>query len=115
VQLQYNAQDFGGDEFRVKCQALPAEQKQPIWASCYSEGAIVERDGTGLPPLEEPCRACNGTGDSPSPRAGEMRASFNCSVCKGHKVAPTPAGRELLDFLKRRLGLTEQEVRRSIY
>ena len=66
-----------------------------------------------LPDLEEPCTACGGTGDSPPAKYGEMRESFNCSVCKGHKVAPTAAGRQILDFVKRRLGVSEQEFHRS--
>ena len=72
-------------------------------------------DKSGLPPLEEACDACGGTGNSPPPTFGEMRASFNCPKCRGHKVAPTAAGRELLDFMKRRFGLSEQEVRREMF
>lgn len=68
-----------------------------------------------LPDLEESCKACEGTGDSPPAEYGEMRASLNCPVCKGHKVAPTEAGRQILDFVKRRLGLSEQEAHRSMF
>lgn len=68
-----------------------------------------------MPPLEEPCDACAGTGDAPPAPMGQMRASFNCPKCKGHKLAPTEVGRVLLDFLSRRLGINEQEVRRNIF
>lgn len=68
-----------------------------------------------LPPLEEPCDACGGSGDAPPAIGYEIRASFNCPKCKGHKVAPTAAGRVLLEFLTRRLNLTEREVRRSLF
>jgi hypothetical protein len=68
-----------------------------------------------LPELEEPCTACGGTGDAPPAKPGMMRESFNCPICKGHKVAPTAAGRQILDFLKRRLDVSEQEVRRSMF
>ncbi len=47
-----------------------------------------------LPPLEEPCDACGGSGDAPPGNGYEMRPSFNCSKCKGHKLARPPrAGR----------------------
>lgn len=68
-----------------------------------------------LPALEEPCDACGGTGDSPEASPGEMRASLNCPKCKGHKLAPTEAGRLLLDFLKRRLNLSEPEAHRAMF
>lgn len=67
-----------------------------------------------LPPLEEPCDACGGSGDAPPGNGYEMRASFNCPKCKGHKLAPTAAGRVLLDFVKRRLNLSEPEATRSL-
>lgn len=75
----------------------------------------MEGHNFGLPPLEEPCDACGGTGNSPPAKPGEMRASLNCNKCKGHKIAPTAAGRELLDFVKRRLNLGETELRRSMF
>lgn len=75
----------------------------------------MQGHNSGLPPLEEPCDQCGGTGEAPPAKFGEMRASFHCSKCKGHKVAPTQAGRELLDFLKRRLNLSEQEARREMF
>ena len=75
----------------------------------------MEGHNLGLPALEEPCDACNGSGNSPPASYGEMRASLNCEKCKGHKVAPTAAGRELLDFLKRRLQVNEPEVHRSMF
>jgi hypothetical protein len=68
-----------------------------------------------LPPLEEPCEACGGSGDSPPGNGYEIRASLNCPKCKGHKLAPTAAGRALLDFVTRRLNLSEPEVTRSIF
>lgn len=68
-----------------------------------------------LPDLEEPCTACGGTGDSPPAKYGEMRASLNCPNCKGRKVAPTAAGKQILDFVKRRLGISEQEAHRSMF
>ncbi|WPZ05663.1 hypothetical protein [Pelagerythrobacter marinus] len=68
-----------------------------------------------LPPLEEPCTACGGTGDAPPARPGEMQTSLNCATCKGHKVAPTAAGQQLLDFVQRRLGLSEKEAHRSMF
>lgn len=73
----------------------------------------MENHNTGLPPLEEPCNACGGTGDAPPAQPGRMRASFNCPTCKGHKVAPTAAGQQLLDFMKRRLSISEKEAYRS--
>lgn len=75
----------------------------------------MEGHNSGLPPLEEPCTACGGTGDSPKGNPYEQRASLNCSACKGHKVMPTPAGQQLLDFVKRRLGINEQEAHRSLF
>jgi hypothetical protein len=69
----------------------------------------------GLPPLEEPCDACGGSGDSPSGNGYEMRASLNCLKCKGHKLAATASGRALLDFVKRRLNLSELEATRSLF
>ncbi|USA40212.1 hypothetical protein NCF86_03385 [Pelagerythrobacter marinus] len=76
----------------------------------------MEVDDSGLlPALEEPCTTCGGTGDAPPAQPGQMRPSFNCSACKGHKVAPTKAGQQLLDFMKRRLGISEVEARRSIF
>lgn len=45
----------------------------------------------------------------------EMRPSLNCPKCKGHKLAPTPAGRMLLDFVKRRLHVSEPEAKRSLF
>ena len=68
-----------------------------------------------LPALEEPCAACDGTGDAPPAQPGEMRRSFNCAECRGHKVAPTAAGQALLDFISRRMGVNEKEVRRSVF
>jgi hypothetical protein len=68
-----------------------------------------------LPALEEPCDACGGTGDSQQGSPYEIRASLNCPKCKGHKLAPTTAGRALLDFVKRRLELREPEVPRSMF
>ncbi|MDB5713598.1 MAG: hypothetical protein JWO15_995 [Sphingomonadales bacterium] len=68
-----------------------------------------------LPPLEEPCDGCGGSGDAPSGNGYEMRGSFNCPKCKGHKLAPTAAGRTLLDFVKRRLSLSEPEATRSLF
>jgi hypothetical protein len=68
-----------------------------------------------LPALEEPCDACGGSGDAPPGNSYEMRASLNCQKCKGHKLAPTAAGRALLDFVTRRLNLSEPEVTRSIF
>ena len=66
-----------------------------------------------LPPLEEPCDACGGSGNAPPSNGYEMRASFNCPKCKGHKLAPTAMGRALLDFVERRLNLSEPEATRS--
>ncbi len=68
-----------------------------------------------LPPLEEPCDACGGSRDAPPGNGYEMRASLNCPKCKGHKLAATAAGRALLDFVTRRLNLSEPEVTRSIF
>lgn len=68
-----------------------------------------------LPPLEEPCDACGGSGASPPGNGYEMRASLSCAKCKGHKVAPTEAGRAILDFVKKRLNLSETEAARSLY
>lgn len=65
-----------------------------------------------LPSLEEPCDACGGSGDAPAGNGYEFRASFNSPKCKGHKLAPTAAGRALLDFVKRRLNLSEPEATR---
>ena len=48
-------------------------------------------------------------------KAGEMQTSLNCATCKGHKVAPTAAGQQLLDFVQRRLGLSEKEAHRSMF
>lgn len=66
-----------------------------------------------LPDLEEPCRACGGTGNSSPAQPGQMRASFNCEICKGHKVAPTEAGRQVIEFIKRRFQITDYEVDRD--
>ncbi len=67
-----------------------------------------------LLPLEESCDACGGSGDAPPGNGYEMRASLNCP-CKGHALAPTAAGRALLDFVKRRLNLSEPEATRSLF
>lgn len=75
----------------------------------------MDSNNPGLPPLEEPCDACGGSGDAPPGSGHEMRSSFNCPKCKGHKLAPTAAGRALLDFVKHRLNLTEPEVKRSLF
>jgi hypothetical protein len=75
----------------------------------------MQNDSPDLPALEEPCDACGGTGDAPFGKPYEMRASLNCPKCKGHKVAPTEAGRQLLDFVKRRLNLSEPEAPRSLF
>lgn len=75
----------------------------------------MQNDNPGLPILEEPCDACGGTGDGPPGKPYEMRASLSCPKCKGHKVAPTEAGRQVLDFLKRRLNLSEPEAPRSLF
>ena len=72
-------------------------------------------DSSLLPALEGPCTACGGTGDAPPAQPGQMRPSLNCPACKGHKVAPTEAGQQLLDFMKRRFGRSEVEARRSIF
>lgn len=68
-----------------------------------------------LPPLEEPCDACGGSGDAPTGDGYEMRASYNCPKCKGHGLAPTVAGRTLIEFLTRRLNLSEPEVTRPLF
>lgn len=68
-----------------------------------------------LPDLEGPCTACGGSGNSPPARPGHMRASFSCETCKGFKVAPTAAGRQLIEFFSRRFGISEQEANRSMF
>lgn len=85
------------------------------YAMCFIERAPMDSTNFELPALEEPCDACAGTGDSPKAPEYEIRASLNCSKCKGHRLAPTAAGRALLDFLKRRLELREPEVHRSMF
>ncbi|BAI98039.1 hypothetical protein Sj15T_24380 [Sphingobium sp. TA15] len=70
---------------------------------------------SGLPELEEPCDACNGTGDAPPATPYEPRASLNCPKCKGHKLAPTEAGQKLIEFIKRRFNLPEREAHRSLF
>ncbi|VXD07744.1 conserved hypothetical protein [Sphingomonas sp. T1] len=67
-----------------------------------------------LPELEEPCRACGGTGYSSPAQPGQMRASFNCENCKGHKVAPTEAGHQLIEFISRRFHISDYEVQRDM-
>lgn len=75
----------------------------------------MEGENDGLPALEVPCDACGGSGEAPRAAYGEMRASFNCSTCKGHGTKPTAAGRLLLEFVKARLNLSEPEVRRGLF
>ena len=75
----------------------------------------MEELNSGLPPLEEPCTGCGGTGDSPPPKYGEIRASLNCSTCKGHKVMPTEAGRQIIEFISRRFEISEREAHRSMF
>jgi hypothetical protein len=68
-----------------------------------------------LPDLEEPCRACGGTGNSSPAQPGKMRASIHCEVCKGYKVAPTKAGQQLIEFISRRFRISEYEVQRNMF
>jgi hypothetical protein len=44
-----------------------------------------------------------------------MRASLNCPACKGHKVGPTAAGHQLIEFFSRRFGISEREVHRGLF
>ena len=68
-----------------------------------------------LPDLEEPCRACGGTGNSSPAQPGQTRASFHCEVCKGYKVAPTKAGQQLIEFISRRFRISDYEVQRDMF
>lgn len=71
----------------------------------------MEGHNSGLPPLEEPCTACGGTGEYVKTDPYKMAPSLYCLVCKGHKFAPTAAGQQIIDFISRRFGVSDREAR----
>ncbi len=74
----------------------------------------MEGHNSGLPPLEEPCTDCNGTGKFKKINPYEHAPSLFCQTCKGHKVALTAAGRQIIEFISRRFRISEKEAERNL-
>ncbi|EJU14125.1 hypothetical protein LH128_05183 [Sphingomonas sp. LH128] len=75
----------------------------------------MEGHNSGLPPLEEPCTDCNGTGKYRKKDPYEFAPSLHCLTCKGHKVAATEAGKQIIDFISRRFQINDKEVQRRMF
>jgi len=76
---------------------------------------MIEGHNSGLPPLEEPCTDCGGTGKYRKTNTYELAPSIHCLTCKGHKMAPTLAGKQVIDFISKRFNISEKEVSHSIF
>lgn len=54
-----------------------------------------------LPPLEEPCAACGGTGNIPQRRdKNVIQFGGPCDTCRGVGLLPTKAGKQILQLIR---------------